>query len=84
MNIDLEVLDYTTLARRVRGLKIDFVVNKPRGPINLILDSTSIKVVGEKEWMKHKHGIKQRKIWRKLHIGVNDDGNICGCCYNIA
>ena len=84
MNIDLEVLDYTTLARRVRGLKIDFVVNKPRGPINLILDSTGIKVVGEKEWMKHKHGTKQRKRWRKLHIGVNDDGNICGCCYNIA
>ena len=26
--------------------------------------------------MKHKHGTKQRKIWRKLHIGVNDDGNI--------
>ena len=75
MNIDLEVLDYTTLARRVRGLKIDFVANKPKGPINLILDSTGIKVVGEKEWMKHKHGTKQRKIWRKLHIGVNDDGN---------
>ena len=33
MKIDLEVLDYTTLARRVRGLKIDFVANKPRGPI---------------------------------------------------
>jgi hypothetical protein len=31
MNIDLEVLDYTTLARRVRGLKVDFVANKPRG-----------------------------------------------------
>ena len=76
MSVDLEVLDYTTLARRVRGLKIDFVVNKPRGPINLILDSTGIKVSGEKEWMKHKHGTKQRKIWRKLHIGVNDDGNI--------
>ena len=76
MKIDLEVLDYTTLARRVRGLKIDFVANKPRGPINLILDSTGIKVIGEKEWMKHKHGTKQRKIWRKLHIGVNDDGNI--------
>ena len=26
--------------------------------------------------MKHKHGTKQRKIWRKLHIVVNDDGNI--------
>jgi hypothetical protein len=76
MNIELEVLDYTTLARRVRGLKIDFFANKQRGPITLILDSTGIKVVGEKEWMKHQYGTKQKKIWRKLHIGVNDDGNI--------
>ena len=76
MNVDLEVLDYTTLSRRVRDLKIDFVVNKARGPINLILDSTGIKVSGEKEWMKHKHGTRQRKIWRKLHIGINDDGDI--------
>ena len=47
-----------------------------QGPINIILDSTGIKVIGEKEWMKYKHGTKQRKIWRKLHIGVNDDGNM--------
>ena len=52
INIDLEVLDYTTLARIVRGLKIDFVVNKPRGPINLILDSTGIKVVGDGSYYK--------------------------------
>jgi hypothetical protein len=34
-------------------------------------------VVGEKEWNNHKHGgSRERKIWRKLHIGVTDDGNI--------
>ena len=32
--------------------------------------------VGEQEWIKHKHGGRFRKIWRKLHIGVTDDGNI--------
>ncbi|MFK7761558.1 MAG: transposase [Candidatus Midichloriaceae bacterium] len=40
------------------------------------MDSTGIKVVGEKEWTNYKHGTRQRKIWRKLHIGVTDDGNI--------
>lgn len=44
--------------------------------LGLFLDSTGIKVVGEKEWTNHKHGTRQRKIWRKLHIGVTDDGNI--------
>jgi hypothetical protein len=77
MKLALPVPDYTTLARRARGLNIDFVVNKAKGAINLILDSTGIKVVGEKEWNNHKHGgPRERNIWRKLHIGVTDDGNI--------
>lgn len=76
MKIKLLIPDYTTVSRRVRGLSVDFVTVKSGGKINLILDSTGIKVVGEKEWTNHKHGTRQRKIWRKLHIGVTDDGNI--------
>jgi len=40
------------------------------------VDSTGLKVVGEKEWMNHKHGTKQRKVWRKLHLAINEDGDI--------
>ena len=76
MKIKLPIPDYTTISRRVRDLSINFVTTKPGNSINLILDSTGIKVVGEKEWTNHKHGTRQRKIWRKLHIGVTDDGNI--------
>lgn len=76
MKITLPIADYTTVSRRVRGLSINFVTIKSGSRINLILDSSGIKVVGEKEWTNHKHGTRQRKIWRKLHIGVTDDGNI--------
>ncbi len=76
MKINLPIPDYTTVSRRVRDLSVDFVTVKPRGKINLILDSSGIKVVGEKEWANYKHGTRQRKIWRKLHIGVTDNGNI--------
>lgn len=76
MKINLPIPDYTTVSRRVRELSVDFVTMKPGEKINLILDSTGIKVVGEKEWTNHKYGTRQRKIWRKLHIGVTDDGNI--------
>lgn len=76
MKIKLPIPDYTTVSRRVRELSVDFVTTKPGDKINLILDSTGIKVVGEKEWTNHKHGTRQRKIWRRLHIGVTDDGNI--------
>lgn len=76
MKINLPTPDYTTVSRRARSLLIDFITEKPEGKINLILDSTGLKVVGEKEWTNYKHGTRQRKIWRKLHIGVTDDGNI--------
>jgi hypothetical protein len=77
LSINLLTPDYTTISRRVRKLSIDFVTALPKGKINLILDSTGIKVVGEKEWINYKYNIlKQRRIWRKLHIGVTDDGNI--------
>ena len=33
-------------------------------------------MLGEKEWINYKYNTRQRKIWRKLHIGVTDDGNI--------
>ncbi|MES2607551.1 MAG: transposase [Pseudomonadota bacterium] len=26
--------------------------------------------------MNHKHGTKQRKFWRKLHLAINEDGEI--------
>jgi hypothetical protein len=76
MKIKLPIPDYTTVSRRVRDLSVNFVTVKPGNRVNLILDSTGVKVVGEKEWTNHKHGTRQRKIWRKLHMGVTDDGNI--------
>ena len=76
MKIELTVPDYTTVSRRIRELSVKFVFQKPRGKINLIIDSTGVKVVGEQEWINHKYGPRLRRIWRKLHIGVTDDGNI--------
>jgi len=70
MQVNLPVPDYTTVSRRIRKLPIDFVHKKPNGKLNVILDSTGIKVLGEKEWINYKHGLRERKIWRKLHIGV--------------
>lgn len=76
VGVSLPVPDYTTVSRRIRKLPIDFVYSKLNGNINIILDSTGIKVLGEKEWINYKNGTRQRKIGRKLHIGVTDEGNI--------
>lgn len=35
-----------------------------------------MKVCGQGEWHSQKHGEKQGKRWKKLHIGVDDQGQI--------
>ncbi len=47
------------------------------GPIHLIVDSTGLKILGSGEWNAHKYkASKKRRDWRKLHIGVDDEGFI--------
>jgi hypothetical protein len=42
----------------------------------LIVDSTGLKVCGQGEWHSQKHGEKQAKCWKQLHIGVDAQGRI--------
>ena len=36
------------------------------------MDSTGIKVEGEGEWNARKHGGTKRRVWRKIHIGIDE------------
>ena len=40
--------------------------------MNLLIDSTGIKAEGEGEWNTRKHSGPKRCLWRKLHIGVDE------------
>ena len=42
------------------------------GPLNLLIDSTGIKVRGEGEWHARKHGGTRRRVWRKVHLGIDE------------
>lgn len=35
--------------------------------------STGIKAEGEGEWNARKHGGPKRRLWRKIHIGIDDE-----------
>ena len=43
------------------------------GPLNLLIDSTGIKAEGEGKWNARKHGGPKRRIWRKIHIGIDEE-----------
>ena len=47
-----------------------------KGPLQLIIDSTGLSVVGEGEWAAAKHGGRGTRGWNKLHLGVDRAGMI--------
>ena len=69
------VPDFSTLSRRQESLTVDIPYRGSNGPLHLLIDSTGIKVEGEGEWHTRKHGGSKRRIWRKLHIGI-DEGSM--------
>ena len=75
MGVALPCPDHTTLSRRNATVAVRQQIHRaPPGPISLIVDSSGLKVCGQGEWHTKKHGEKKRKRWKKLHIGVDDQG----------
>ena len=76
MKINLPVPDHTTLSKRGEDLKVN-LPKKANPNLNIVMDSTGLKVCGEGEWKVRQHGVSKRRTWRKLHIGANpEDGEI--------
>jgi hypothetical protein len=73
LKIDIAIPDHTTLNRRSVGLTILPMRIQRAEPLHLLIDSTGLKVYGEGEWLDQKHGVRSRRRWRKLHLGVDAD-----------
>ena len=67
--------DHTTLSRRAQTLALPPRPRSGTGPLHLLVDSTGLKLDGPGEWQREKHGVKKRRAWRQLHLGV-DAGEI--------
>ena len=71
LEVDIAIPDHTTLSRRGSGLRILPKRLDRAEPLHLLVDSTGLKIYGEGEWLDQKHGIRSRRRWRKLHIGMD-------------
>jgi hypothetical protein len=65
-DLNLAVPDYTTLCRRQKTLAVQIPYRRADGPLNLLVDSTGIKFLGDGEWNARKHGVQGRRYWRKM------------------
>jgi hypothetical protein len=68
------VPDHSTLRRRAEKLDVPQLrsgtsIGTPS--VHLLMDSTGLKPCGAGDWLVGKHGMKTRRSWRNLHIGMD-------------
>ena len=69
--LDWAVPDFSTLSRRQKTISVDISSRRAAGPLNLLVDSTGIKFLGDGEWLARKHGTHRRRQYRKVHLAMD-------------
>ena len=69
--LDWTAPDYSTICRRQKHIDIAINYQKSSNGLQLLVDSTGLKFLGEGEWKRKKHQPEYRRQWRKLHIGID-------------
>lgn len=71
LKLEIKAPCYSQLSRRQKTLKLP-QLPKIQENIHLVIDSSGLKIFGEGEWKVRQHGWAKRRIWRKIHIGVDE------------
>jgi hypothetical protein len=75
LGVKLEVPDHTTFSRRSVSLSLSTIQPQMGRPVDVVIDSTGLKVYGAGEWQREKHGERGRRSWRKLHLAIDPDSH---------
>ena len=75
MNIAVEIPCYSQVCRRQAGIKLPPLPRLAQ-PIHMVLDSSGLKIFGEGEWKVRQHGWSKHRMWRKLHIGMDEQSQL--------
>ena len=80
-----KVPDFSTLCRRQKALNVAIPCRGGAGPLHLLIDGKAfsaigprtmprgIKAEGDGEWNARKHGGPKKRLWRKLHLGIDEE-----------
>ena len=76
MDSNIKVPNYTTLCRRLQKLPVKLQKKlSSKKNLHIVIDSTGLKVYGEGEWKVRQHGYSKRRIWKKLHLAVDESNS---------
>ena len=71
MNGCFQLPDFSTVCRRQKTLQVQLPYRASTTTLDLLVDCTGIKFLGEGEWKCKKHGAEYRRQWRKMHLGID-------------
>lgn len=74
LRLAIAIPDYSTINRRRKGLRVT-LPTKNNGKIDIVFDSSGLKVYGEGEWKVRQHGWGKHRTWRKIHVTINPENN---------
>ena len=69
--LDWPVPDSSTLSRRQKTITVELSSRRAAGPLDLLVDSTAIKFLGDGEWLARKHGTHRRRQYCKVHLAMD-------------
>ena len=69
--LDWPVPDFSTLCRRQKALVVQIPYRRADGPLNLLVDSTGIRFLGDGEWQARKHAPQGRRQWRLVRLALD-------------
>ncbi|MGN7612237.1 IS5 family transposase [Magnetococcales bacterium HHB-1] len=74
MELPLKVPDISRFSRRQADLEIELPQGQRKESLHVVVDSSGLKIHGDGEWNKRKHGgTSRRRKWRKMHIAVDEN-----------
>ncbi len=56
---------------RQRTVTVQIPFRRTDSALNLLVDSTGVKMRGDGEWQVRKHGPGRRRQWRKVHLPMD-------------
>jgi hypothetical protein len=70
--LDWPVPDHSTPCRRRKTQAVQLPDRGTAKPLRLLVDSTGIEALGEGDWHACRHGGTRRRVWRKVHLAVDE------------
>lgn len=69
--LDWPVPDFSTQSRRQKSITVQISGRRVAGPLNMLVDSTGIKFLGDGEGLARKHGTHRRRQYRKVLLAMD-------------